>query len=118
LLGDVLLDSYPCNGATLTLEALWFNLPVVTRRGEQFYSRVAHSFLKSLGIEAGVASSWEEYVEWGIKFGQDADLRHAVREQLLKSKQPQNLAPVWNPQKFAGDMYGVFQELLARTVTS
>ena len=116
LLGDVLLDSYPCNGGTLTLEALWFNLPVVTRRGEQFYSRVAYSFLKSLGIEAGVAGSWEEYVEWGVKFGKDADLRHAVREQLLKSKQPQYLAPVWNPKKFAGDMYGVFEELLARKI--
>jgi protein O-GlcNAc transferase len=116
LLGDVLLDSYPCNGATLTLEALWFNLPVVTRRGEQFYSRVAYSFLKSLGIEAGVADSWEEYVEWGVKFGKDADLRHAVRDQLLKSKQPQYLAPVWNPKKFAGDMYGVFEELLARKI--
>ncbi|MBW4492796.1 MAG: tetratricopeptide repeat protein [Oscillatoria princeps RMCB-10] len=118
LLGDVLLDSYPCNGGTLTLEALWFNLPVVTRRGEQFYSRVAYSFLKSLGIEAGVAGSWEEYVEWGVKFGKDADLRHAVREQLVKSKQPENLAPVWNPQKFARDMYGVFQELLARKVSA
>ncbi|ERT03544.1 glycosyl transferase 41 family protein, partial [Lyngbya aestuarii BL J] len=35
-LADVLLDSYPYNGGTHTLEALWFEVPVVTRKGEQF----------------------------------------------------------------------------------
>jgi len=30
---------------------------------------------------------------------------------LVKSKDPANLSPLWNPKKFAGDMYAVFEKL-------
>jgi protein O-GlcNAc transferase len=114
LLADVLLDSYPYNGGTHTLEALWFNLPVVTRVGEQFLSRMGYSFLQTLGIKTGVSSSWEEYIEWGIKLGNNLELRNGVREQLIKSKRGESLSPLWNPQKFAQDMYKMLVELLAK----
>lgn len=111
LLADVLLDSYPYNGGTHTLEALWFNLPVVTRIGEQFLSRMGYSFLQTLGITTGMAWSWEEYVEFGVTLGKDSELRHGVKEQLVNSKRAENLSPLWNPKKFAGDMYAVFEKL-------
>lgn len=114
LCADVLLDSYPYNGGTHTLEALWFNLPMVTRTGEQFLSRMGYSFLKTLGIDAGVAWSWEEYVEWGIRFGRDRDLREAIRNRLLKSKHPESLAPLWNLEKFSRDMNALFTEILTQ----
>lgn len=113
-LADVMLDSYPYNGGTHTLEALWFNLPVVTRTGEQFLSRMGYSFLQALGLKAGVSWSWEEYIEWGVKLGQTAHLRNEIREQLIKSKEPEKLAPLWNPQKFAEDLYGICQKLVQR----
>jgi protein O-GlcNAc transferase len=111
LLADVLLDSYPYNGGTHTLEALWFNLPVVTRTGEQFLSRMGYSFLQALGIDAGVAWSWSEYVDLGVKLGKDGELRNAIKAELVKSKDQANLSPLWNPKKFAGDMYAVFEKL-------
>jgi len=110
---DILLDSYPYNGGTHTLEALWFNLPVVTRSGEPYLSRMGYSFLQSLSISTGVANSWSEYTEWGIKLGKDEELRKATKEKLVQSKQPETLAPLWNPQKFAQDMYNVFAKLVA-----
>lgn len=114
-IADVLLDSYPYNNCTQNLEALWFNLPIVTRVGEQGLARMGYSFLKTLGIEAGIAQSWEEYVSWGIRLGQDAALRQEIREKLVKSKQSDSLAPLWNPKKFATDMYAVFEKLLVKT---
>ncbi|MFB2970921.1 tetratricopeptide repeat protein [Aerosakkonema sp. BLCC-F183] len=113
-IADVLLDSYPYNGGTHNLEALWFELPVVTRIGEQYLSRMAYSFLQSLSISTGVAKSWEEYTDWGIKLGNDTELRLSVREQIVRSKQPENLAPLWNTKKFAQDMYNIFEELVAK----
>ncbi len=110
-IADVLLDSYPYNGGTHNLEALWFQLPVVTRFGKQFLSRMGYSCLKTLGISAGLAASWEEYVAWGIKFGLDAGLRNGIREQLKKAQTPEYLSPLWNPQKFAQDMYKILQQL-------
>jgi protein O-GlcNAc transferase len=111
---DVLLDSYPYNGGTHNLEALWANLPVVTRSGDQYLSRMGYAFLKSANLDVGAAWSWEEYTEWGVKFGRDAGLRNAVKEHLIKSKQPEHLAPLWNPKKLAQDMYEAFQKLLAK----
>jgi len=114
LLADVLLDSYPYNGGTHNLEALWFDVPIVTRRGEQFLSRMGYAFLAGLGVEDGVADSWEEYQNWGIRLGLDAELRQSVRDRLIASKNAENLAPLWNPKAFAKDLYGQFEALLKR----
>ncbi|NER07730.1 MAG: hypothetical protein F6K17_36780, partial [Okeania sp. SIO3C4] len=110
-IADVLLDSYPYNGGTHNLEALWANLPIITRAGEQYLSRMGYSFLQNVNLDIGVAWSWEEYTEWGIKLGKDLGLRNSVREHLQRSKNPDNLAPLWNPQKLAKQMYQIFAEL-------
>jgi predicted O-linked N-acetylglucosamine transferase (SPINDLY family) len=114
---DVLLDSYPYNGGTHNLEALWANLPVVTRSGDQYLSRMGYAFLKSANLDVGAAWTWEEYTQWGVKLGRDAGFRNAVKEHLVKSKQPEHLAPLWNPKKLAREMYEVFQKLLAKQVS-
>ncbi len=108
---DVLLDSYPYNGGTHNLEALWSNLPILTRAGEQYLSRMGYAFLQAVHLNQGIAWSWEEYTELGIKLGMDADLRTYIRDHLIQSKQPENLAPLWNPKKLAQQMYQVFEEL-------
>lgn len=112
LLADILLDSYPYNGVIHTLEALWFNLPIITRMGEQSFTRMSSSFLKSLEIQAGIAQNWQEYVEWGVRLGQDSHLRNSIKQHLANTKQPDRLAPLWNPKKLALDMYTTFQKLL------
>ena len=107
IVADVLLDSYPYNGGTHTLEALWFEVPLVTRRGEQFLSRMGYSFLQGAGVEAGVAESWEEYVDWGVRFGRDPALKMSVQAQLFQAKASANLAPLWNPALFAENLYKI-----------
>lgn len=106
---DIVLDSYPYHGGTHTLEALWFQVPLVTRVGEQFLARMGYSCLKALGIEAGIATSWQEYIEWGIKFGQNQALREQVKKQLNQAQQPASLSPLWNPEKFAQDLYQILK---------
>lgn len=113
VVADVLLDSYPQNGIKTTLEALWFNLPIVTRIGEQSFARLGYSFLSTLGITAGIAHSWDEYVEWGASLGQFPALRNSIKEQLIQSKQVESLSYLWNPSKLATDMYRLFAEILA-----
>jgi protein O-GlcNAc transferase len=109
---DIWLDSYPYNDSIQALEALWFELPVVTRFGESGVSRRSYSLLKNLNLETGISQSWDEYVQWGVKLGQEADLRKLIQQQLSQLKQPENLAPVWNPKQLAQDVYALFQELL------
>ncbi|MDX2097204.1 MAG: tetratricopeptide repeat protein [Leptolyngbyaceae cyanobacterium bins.59] len=110
-IADVLLDSYPFNGVTHSLEALWFELPIVTLVGQQLYARASYSFLQNLGVSAGIAHSWEEYIEWAIRLGQNRELRQEIRSHLQDVKQPDRLAPLWNPRKFAADLLGTLREL-------
>jgi predicted O-linked N-acetylglucosamine transferase (SPINDLY family) len=71
------------------------------------FSRFGYSFFQTLNLKEGVAWNWEEYVEWGERFGKDADLRASVRSHLQKSRQPETLSPLWNPRKFAEDLYNL-----------
>lgn len=111
-IADVFLDSYPYNGGSHNLEVLWFNLPVVTMVGEQSFARMGYSFLQALGIDAGIAHSWDEYIAWAVKYGLEPELRNSIKQRLIDSKNPASLAPLWNPRKLAMDMYGILQTLL------
>ncbi|NER93589.1 MAG: O-linked N-acetylglucosamine transferase, SPINDLY family protein, partial [Symploca sp. SIO1B1] len=54
-IADVILDTYPYNGATTTLEALWMGIPLVTRVGEQFAARNSYTMMMNVGVTEGIA---------------------------------------------------------------
>lgn len=54
-LSDVVADTWPYGGHTLTSDALWAGTPVVTCAGETFASRVAASLLHDIGLPDLVA---------------------------------------------------------------
>lgn len=97
-IADVVLDTYPYNGATTTLEALWVGVPLVTRVGQQYAARNSYSFLVNCGVCEGIAWSGEDYIEWGIRLGTDAQLRRRVRQQLFLSRRT---SPLWDGRQFA-----------------
>ena len=109
-IADVVLDTFPYNGATTTLETLWMGIPLVTRVGEQFAARNSYTMLKNVGIEEGIAWTDEEYVEWGIRLGTDAALRQQVREKLRRSRQT---SPLWNAKQFTREMERAYEQMWA-----
>ena len=107
-LADVVLDTYPYNGATTTLETLWMCLPMVTRVGEQFAARNSYTMMINAGITEGITWSDEEYIEWGIKLGKDQALRQDIACRLKASRQT---APLWNGKKFTKQMEYAYQQM-------
>lgn len=110
-IADVILDTYPYSGATTTLEALWMGRPLVTRVGEQFSSRNAYSMMVNAGLSEGIAWTDAEYVEWGVKLGQDDSLRQQISWKLHQSRQT---SPLWNGPQFAREMERAYQEMWAQ----
>jgi predicted O-linked N-acetylglucosamine transferase (SPINDLY family) len=100
-IADIVLDTFPYNGATTTLETLWMGIPLVTQVGQQFAARNSYTFMLNAGIEEGIAWSEQEYIEWGIKLGLDRDLRNAIQGKLRSGR---TTAPVWNAKQFTLDM--------------
>jgi predicted O-linked N-acetylglucosamine transferase (SPINDLY family) len=107
-IADVVLDTYPYNGATTTLEVLWIGIPLVTRVGEQFAARNSYTFMLNAGITEGIAWNEEEYLHWGIRFGLEEDLRKRVQWQLKKSRQH---APLWDARKFTQEMEAAYTQM-------
>jgi predicted O-linked N-acetylglucosamine transferase (SPINDLY family) len=107
-LADVILDTYPYNGATTTLEALWMGIPLVTRVGQQFAARNSYTFLTNAGISEGIAWSEEEYVRWGVEFGKNSELRAQVRQKLFHSRRT---APLWNGRAFTLEMENAYRQI-------
>ena len=107
-IADVVLDTYPYNGATTTMETLWMGIPIVTRVGEQFSSRNSYTMMINAGITEGIAWTDEEYVEWGIRLGKNPNLRQQIAWTLRQSRQT---APLWNGNLFAREMEKAYEQM-------
>jgi predicted O-linked N-acetylglucosamine transferase (SPINDLY family) len=110
-IADVVLDTYPYNGATTTLETLWMGIPLVTRVGQQFAARNSYTMMMNAGITEGIAWTDEEYVEWGIRLGKDAALRQQIAWKLRQSRQT---APLWNAKQFTREMEKAYEQMWAK----
>lgn len=107
-LADVVLDTYPYNGATTTMEVLWMGIPLVTRVGEQFVARNSYTMMTNVGITEGIAWTPEEYVRWGVRFGTEPDLRKEVAWKLRKSRKT---SPLWNTRQLTKEMEKAFIQM-------
>ncbi|MCE2669154.1 MAG: O-linked N-acetylglucosamine transferase, SPINDLY family protein [Microcystis sp.] len=107
-IADVVLDTYPFNGGTTTLETLWMGIPLVVKVGQQWSSRNGYTLMMNAGITEGIAWSDEEYVQWGIKLGLDKNLREEVRWKLRKSR---HTSPLWNAKQFTRDLENAYRQM-------
>lgn len=107
-IADVVLDTFPYNGATTTMETLWMGIPLVTKVGQQFAARNSYTMMVNAGISEGIAWSDEEYIEWGIRLGQDEKLRQDIQWRLMKSRQT---APLWNGKQFTRDLEAAYEQM-------
>jgi predicted O-linked N-acetylglucosamine transferase (SPINDLY family) len=107
-IADVILDTYPYNGATTTLEALWVGVPIVTRVGQQFAARNSYGFMMNVGVTEGIAWTDQEYIDWGIRLGQDESLRQDISLRLRASRKT---SPLWNAQQFTREIELAYQQM-------
>lgn len=107
-IADVVLDTYPYNGATTTLETLWIGIPLVTKVGQQWSSRNSYTLMVNAGISEGIAWSDEEYIDWGIKLGKDEQLRRKVIAKLDESRKT---SPIWNARQFTKNVESAYRQM-------
>jgi predicted O-linked N-acetylglucosamine transferase (SPINDLY family) len=113
-IADVVLDTYPYNGATTTLETLWMGIPLVTKVGKQFAARNSYTMMINAGIVEGIAHTDEEYVEWGICLGNNPSLRQQISWRLHQSRQT---SPLWNTESFARNMETAYKQMWLKYLT-
>lgn len=114
-IADIVLDTFPYNGATTTLETLWMGIPIVTKVGEQFAARNSYTMMMNAGITEGIAWTDEEYIEWGVRLGKDVTLRQEISWKLRQSRQT---APLWNAKQFTHEMEKAYEQMWQRYISS
>lgn len=105
---DIALDTFPYNGATTTLEALWMGVPVVTLVGWRTASRYGLSFLDALDLRELATDDPIQFTSIAATLASDlpklAQLRTGLRERMKNS-------PLCNEANFARALESAYREM-------
>jgi predicted O-linked N-acetylglucosamine transferase (SPINDLY family) len=83
---DISLDTFPYAGCTITCEALWQGVPVLTLRGDRPAGRAGAALLSYLGLPEWIAQTPDQYVALAVRFAGGLDrlveLRATLRDRM------------------------------------
>jgi len=83
---DLFLDTTPCNAHTTASDALWAGLPLLTRMGETFASRVAASLLNAIGLPELITETQADYEALAIDLAKTPEKLKALKEKLERNR--------------------------------
>ena len=110
-LADMALDTWTYGGHSTTVDALWAGVPVITRLGSHFPSRVCASILLHAGLPDLVADSAEAYLETARDLACDPERRKSIRARLGPQS---NALPLFDGRRFAANLEAAFRDIWAR----
>ena len=84
-LADLFLDTFPYGAHTTCSDALWVGLPLITKKGESFASRVSSSLLKSIGMDELITTSNDEYEQLAIELANNKEKIKLIQKKLVKN---------------------------------
>jgi predicted O-linked N-acetylglucosamine transferase (SPINDLY family) len=108
---DLFLDTFPYNAHVTASDALWAGLPLVTRRGNSFVSRVAASFLAALDLPELIASDIAAYEAAALALARDPARLKTVRNRLTRNRLTQ---PLFDVSRFIRGIEAAFARMHAR----
>ena len=109
-LADLFLDTAPYGAHATACDALWAGLPVLTRRGTAFASRVASSLLTAIGIPELIAESWDDYEAAGLALARDPAWLAALKAKLTAAH---NTAPLFDTPRLTRDLEALYRKMLS-----
>ena len=83
---DLFLDSLPFNAGTTASDALWAGLPVLTRQGEAFASRMAASLLKAIDLPELITDTQDEYESLAVELATNPERLNGIRQKLARNR--------------------------------
>ena len=107
-LADLFLDTWPYNAHTTASDALWAGLPVVTRTGTSFASRVAASLLTAVGLPELITGSQEDYEALATKLASNSVNLAGIRKKLENNRAT---APLFNGKQFARHLEAAYEAI-------
>jgi len=108
---DICLDTFPYNGHTTSLDALWMGVPTVTLAGETVVGRAGLSQAMNLGLPELVATTPEQFVQAASSLASNlehlSELRQTLRTRLQQS-------PIMDGARLTRNLESIFRDVWRR----
>jgi predicted O-linked N-acetylglucosamine transferase (SPINDLY family) len=105
---DVCLDTWPVQGHTTSLDALWMGVPVISLVGPTVLGRAASTFAANLGLAELVAETPMDFQKAAIDLARDdtrlTELRATLRGRLERS-------PLMDAPRFARNLEAAYRHV-------
>ena len=106
---DLSLDTFNYNSHTTGSDVLWAGVPLLTKMGNSFPSRVGASLVNAVGLGELVCHSIDEYINKAISLYENKNELKKIKDELKKDKKNK---PLFNTQEFTDSMEEFFEEIL------
>ncbi|WP_243712256.1 UDP-N-acetylglucosamine-peptide N-acetylglucosaminyltransferase [Burkholderia pyrrocinia] len=113
-LADLALDTFPVGSHTTGSDALWAGVPMVTRPGETFTSRVGASLLRAVGLDALIAPNEAAYFDIARSLAEKPERLADVRVRLAQARRA---APLFDTRRFTRDLERLYRAIRDREAT-
>ena len=111
-LADLFLDTLPYNAHTTASDALWSGVPLITRPGSTFASRVATSLLHAVGLPQLSVGSWAEYRDVAIRMARSPDELESLKQTLGLAR---HRSPLFDSRRYCRHLEAAFEQIAARS---
>ncbi|MBF0182128.1 MAG: tetratricopeptide repeat protein [Magnetococcales bacterium] len=107
-LADLALDTFPYNSHSTGSDALWCGVPLLTRIGEGFQSRVGAGLLRAVGLPELITTHWEEYLALAIALANDPGRLRDLRQRLLDNRAT---SPLFDTVRFTRNLERLYERM-------
>jgi predicted O-linked N-acetylglucosamine transferase (SPINDLY family) len=108
---NLFLDTFPYNAGTTASDALWAGLPVLTRIGQSFASRMAASLLNAIGLMELITNTQEEYEALAIELATNPKKLTAIKLKLANNRLT---APLFDTPLFTKNIEATYIKMYER----
>ena len=107
-LADIALDTFPYTSHTTASDALWVGVPLITKRGKSFASRVAASLLTTHGFTDLICETDEDYFKKIVSLGKSPQKCQELREKITANRMT---SPLFDTKLFARNLEKLYLKM-------
>lgn len=108
---DLFLDTLYYNAHTTASDALWVGIPLITKLGETYASRVGASLLRACGMSEMVVESIEDYEALAIDLATNPDRLKSIKQKLKVNR---STTPLFDTPRFTANLELAYEAIWAR----
>lgn len=108
---DLFLDTFPYTAHTTASDALRMGVPLVTRTGRSFASRVAASLMAQMGLADLATADAAAFEATAIALARDPQALAGARARLAAARA---VSPLYDTDRYARHLERAYEEMIAR----